>query len=150
MIEILHDHAGRMDVFALDKLTDYDFGHTLLVIKAGEMLDFLDTPKNMVVLTDVGYEVVKAHIKARKTIVARQLRKLGTFRHVLQILQEAREHQLPIDVVHEELVVRLPTQDVKHVLTTLIGWGRFAELFSYDARMKTLYLSQELRDATTS
>ena len=35
----------------LDALTDYDFGHTLAVVKAGEMLDFLDTPKNRVVLT---------------------------------------------------------------------------------------------------
>jgi NitT/TauT family transport system ATP-binding protein len=53
-MEIVRDHGGQMDVFNLDQLTEYDFGHTLAVVKAGEMLEFLDTPKNQVLLTDLG------------------------------------------------------------------------------------------------
>ena len=54
LIEVVHVHGGRMDVFVLDELTDYDFGQTLSVVKAGEMLDLLDTPKNDVILSDLG------------------------------------------------------------------------------------------------
>ncbi|HWB52630.1 MAG TPA: ABC transporter ATP-binding protein, partial [Tepidisphaeraceae bacterium] len=56
LLEIVADHNGQMDVFTLDHLTDYDFGYTLSVIKAGEMLDFLDTPKNKVLLTELGWQ----------------------------------------------------------------------------------------------
>ena len=51
LMGIVRDTGGSMDVFRLDALTDYDFGHTLSVVKTGEMLDFLDTPKNRVALT---------------------------------------------------------------------------------------------------
>ncbi len=46
--------ASQIDVFKLDQLTEYDFGHTIAVVKAGELLGFLDTPKNQVLLTDLG------------------------------------------------------------------------------------------------
>jgi len=140
LVEIVHDHGGCMDVFALDELTDYDFGHTLAVVKAGEMLDFLDTPRNSVVMTEVGHEFLHADINGRKAMFNRQLRSLGTFKLVLQILGEAAGHRLPADVVHEELVMRLPTQDVEALFKTVIGWGRFGELFGYDADAGVVYL----------
>ena len=34
LVEIVADHGGDMDVFALDALTDYDFGRTIAVVKA--------------------------------------------------------------------------------------------------------------------
>ena len=43
-----------VDVYTLEKLTDAEFGHTLALVMAGEILDFLDTPKEMVVLTELG------------------------------------------------------------------------------------------------
>jgi NitT/TauT family transport system ATP-binding protein len=142
LLEILYDRKGRMDVFALDAITDYDFGHTLAVIKAGEMLGFLDTPRNLVVLTDLGHEFLHADIHARKSILNRQLRKLGTFSMLVQILSEAKEHRLPADVVQEELVMRLPSQDVESMLTTVLDWGRFAELLTYDADVDCVMLSE--------
>ncbi|HSU65668.1 MAG TPA: ATP-binding cassette domain-containing protein, partial [Tepidisphaeraceae bacterium] len=60
LMEVLRDNGGQMPVFKLDALTDYDFGHTLAVIKAGEMLDLLDTPKNQVVLTPSGKQFLDA------------------------------------------------------------------------------------------
>ena len=63
-----------MDVFDLDKLTEYDFGHTLSVVKAGELIDFLDTPKNDVLLTELGNRFLDADINERKKLFNQQLR----------------------------------------------------------------------------
>ena len=48
LLEILADHGGSMNIFAADAITEYDFGRTLSVVKAAELLDLVDTPKNEV------------------------------------------------------------------------------------------------------
>lgn len=142
LMEVLADHNGTMDVFTLDHLTDYDFGYTLSVIKAGEMLDFLDTPKNKVSLTDLGSQFLRGDVNARKLLLNQQLRQLETFRFIIQILREAQDGRLAGDVVMEELAIRLPTQDAEKLFETIVAWGRYAELFGYDPEQQILYLDQ--------
>ena len=142
LLEVLRDNGGQMDVFRLDSLTDYDFGHTLAVVKAGEMLDLLDTPRNQVILTSQGKQFLDADMNGRKVIINRLLQGLGVFRFVLQILSEAKDKRLPEDVVKEELAIRLPTEDIDQLFTTIVSWGRFAELFGYSPEDATLYLDQ--------
>ena len=142
LMEVLRDHGGQMAVFKLDSITDYDFGHTLAVVKAGEMLDMLDTPKNQVILTPVGKQFLDADINGRKLLINKQLQSLGVFRFVLQILSEANGKRLPQEIVEEELIIRLPTEDVAQMFKTIVAWGRFAELFGYSAEDATLYLDQ--------
>jgi NitT/TauT family transport system ATP-binding protein len=143
LMEIVRDHGGEMDVFGLDQLTEYDFGHTLAVVKAGEMLDLLDTPKNKVILTDTGRGFLDADINARKALLRDQLKKLGTFRFVIRLLEEATDHRLSRDVVIEELAIRLTTEDIERMFQTVVAWGRFAELFGYSPNEEILYLDTE-------
>ncbi|MGA2229360.1 MAG: nitrate/sulfonate/bicarbonate ABC transporter ATP-binding protein [Tepidisphaeraceae bacterium] len=150
LMEILRDHGGQMDVFNLDQLTDYDFGHTLSVVKAGEMLEFLDSPKNQVVLTEVGKQYLDADVNGRKVIFRRQLEKLATFRFVRQLLEEARGHEMSKEIVEEELCVRLCTEDIPKLIETVIPWGRYAELFGYSPDAERLYLDQPVSVPTDS
>ena len=131
-----------MDVFAVDAITEYDFGHTLAVVKAGEMLDFFDTPKNKVVLNDLGHRYLDADVNGRKALFRQRLLTLGTFRFVQQLLAEARGHRLGRDVVEEELCVRLTSEDVTKMFDTLVGWGRFGELFEYTQDAEVLSLDE--------
>ena len=142
LMEIVRDRGGKIDVFQLDQMTDYDFGQTLAVVKAGEMLDFLDTPKNTVVLTELGNRFLDAEINQRKVMFGEQLKKLGTFAFVLLILHEAKGGRLPTDVVQEELVVRLPTQDIEKLFHTVVMWGRFGELIGYSSETQTVFLDE--------
>jgi NitT/TauT family transport system ATP-binding protein len=142
LMEVLRDRGGQMDVFRLDSLTDYDFGHTLAVVKAGEMLDLLDTPKNQVVLTPLGRQFLDADINERKRLLNQRLQTLAVFRYVLQIIREAKDHRLPEEIVEEEMAVRLPTEDIPKLFKTVVAWGRFAELFGYSPEDQTLYLDQ--------
>jgi NitT/TauT family transport system ATP-binding protein len=150
LIEILRDHGGQMDVFNLDQLTDYDFGHTLAVVKAGEMLEFLDSPKNQVVLTDFGKQFLDADVNGRKVIFRRQLEKLATFRFVRQLLEEAKGQEMSKEIVEEELCVRLCTEDIPKLIETVINWGRYAELFGYSPDAERLYLDQPSAPAAVS
>jgi NitT/TauT family transport system ATP-binding protein len=143
LMEIVRDHGGEMDVFGLDQLTDYDFGHTLAVVKAGEMMDLLDTPKNKVILTDTGRLYLDGDMNARKILLRDQLKKLGTFRFVIRLLDEAKDHRLHRDVVIEELAIRLTSEDIERMFQTVVAWGRFTELFGYSPNEEELYLDVE-------
>ncbi len=50
--------------------------------------------------------------------------------------------RLPKEVVVEELVIRLPSQDPEQLFDIVVGWGRYAELFGYEPQSELLYLSQ--------
>jgi len=70
LLEIVLDHQARLTFFTLEKLTDAEFGHTLALVMAGEILDFLETPKEMVVLTELGRIFLVEDIADRKTSCA--------------------------------------------------------------------------------
>jgi NitT/TauT family transport system ATP-binding protein len=140
LMEILRDQGSQMDVFRLDQQTEYDFGHTLSTVKMGELLDFLDTPKNQVVITPLGNRLLDADINNRKALVNQQLRTLATFRFVLHLLEDAPNKRLAKDVVVEELAVRLAAEDVVRLIETVVGWARFAQLFGYSTETEELFL----------
>ncbi len=80
-MEIVRDNGGQMDVFRLDAMTDYDFGHTLAVIKAGEMLDFLDTPQEPRDADAAGKRSFSMRTSTLESVRSdQQLQKLGVFR----------------------------------------------------------------------
>jgi NitT/TauT family transport system ATP-binding protein len=143
LMEIVRDHGGMIDVFKLDSLTEYDFGHTIAVVKAGEMLGFLDTPKNQVLLTDLGRQFLDADINGRKKIFRQQLLTLGTFQFVRQLLKESAGNKLTKEIIEEELAIRLTTEDVEKIFNTIVGWGRFGELFNYDATSEVLSIDPD-------
>jgi NitT/TauT family transport system ATP-binding protein len=150
LMEIVRDHDGQMDVFNLDQLTDYDFGHTISVVKAGELLGFLDTPKNQVLLTDLGKKFLDGDINVRKEMFRNQLLTLGTFRFVLHLLREAAGHRLNKEIVEEELAIRLTAEDVEKAFNTIVGWGRFGELFGYDASSEELSLDEPVPETQSA
>jgi len=76
-------------------------------------------------------------------ILRNQLLTLSTFRFVLHLLKEARNNRLGKDIIEEELAVRLTTEDVDKTFDTIVAWGRFGELFGYDAATEELSIDAE-------
>ena len=142
VMEILRDQGGAMEVFRLDQMTDYEFGHTLAVLKAGEMVDFIETPKNWVMLTDMGNRFLDADVNGRKAIFREQLQKMPTFRYIWWLLREAPEGRMREEAVVEQLAARLPSQDAKAMFDIIVAWARYGELFGYSPETQTLYLDQ--------
>ncbi|HUB25232.1 MAG TPA: nitrate/sulfonate/bicarbonate ABC transporter ATP-binding protein [Tepidisphaeraceae bacterium] len=146
LMEILRDQGESAEIFKLDQMTDYEFGHTLAVVKTGEMIDFLDTPKNWVVLTETGVRFLDADVNGRKAMFREQLNKLGIFRFVSLLLSQTPEGRLSREVVVEELAIKLPTQDAQSTFDTIVAWGRYAELFGYAPETQELYLDQPAKE----
>lgn len=143
LLEIVHDHGDRIDLFDLANTLRLEFGRVIVVSKAAELLDLIDTPQQDVVLTTLGREFVQGDINTRKKIMHRQLGGLGLFAYLLRLLESAPGRRLPAEVVIEQLVLALPTEDPETLFQTVIGWGRYGELIGYDADAQTMYLDVE-------
>ncbi|HRY42454.1 MAG TPA: nitrate/sulfonate/bicarbonate ABC transporter ATP-binding protein [Thermoanaerobaculia bacterium] len=133
LLEILSDHGGEMDLFEVDAMTEWDFGRTIAVVKAAELLDLVDTPKNRVLLTDAGRGVVAAAPREKPFLFRRQLLALGTFATVVRGLAGREDAAAPGEEVREMLADRLPAEATGALFETLVNWGRFAQLLDYDA-----------------
>ncbi|SRR5258706_8786586 len=142
LLEVLDDAGGRHDVFRLARDVNFELGEILLVIKAAEMLGFVETPGADVVLTAVGAKMLKAKVNARKQLLKEQLQKLPIFRTVVDALQRADDHRADQDAFLEIFALHLPAEDSEALLKTVIDWGRYAELIGYNPEDQELYLDQ--------
>jgi NitT/TauT family transport system ATP-binding protein len=140
LLEILADRNGQEDLFAIDALTDYEFGRTIAVVKGAEMLGLVDTPGDLVRLTETGREIVAAQPSDRRVLFQRRLLTLGLFVETLRFLADEPDRLRPGDEVRHFLAERLPGQAIDELFKTIVSWGRYGQLFEYDSRADELGL----------
>ncbi len=140
LLEILDDNNGMVDIFDLAQKTGRDFGSTITVVKAAELLDFVDTPKHNVVFTDTGRQFLKGDVNNRKLLFKQQILSLRLFEVVSGMLKRNESLNLSEEIVLEQLAILLPNEDVEKLFETMVGWARYGELFGYNADDKVLYL----------
>ncbi|MGB8929908.1 MAG: nitrate/sulfonate/bicarbonate ABC transporter ATP-binding protein [Anaeromyxobacteraceae bacterium] len=132
LLEWLDARGGQDDVFRIAAETAREFGHVLSLVKAAELLDLVDTPKRLAVLTPTGRQFTSADPHARKAIWRARLLDLRLFADVRDALAAAPEHRLPRDFVLETIVLRMPAEDYEKIFDTWVGWARYGDLFAYD------------------
>jgi NitT/TauT family transport system ATP-binding protein len=142
LLELLDSRGGKEDVFRIAATANREFGHIIAVVKAAEMLNFVDTPKSAVILEPLGKRFVQASPEDRKAIWRDQLFKLSLFREIRDVLQRQRKHKVDRDFVLETIVMRMPHENYEQVFETFVGWARFGDLFHYDEATKRVSLYQ--------
>jgi NitT/TauT family transport system ATP-binding protein len=140
LLEILSDHAGEQDLFDLDAITDYDFGHTIAVVKAAEMLGFAETPGDLVRLTDLGREMVSAPAADKKLLFRKRLLTLGTFAALIRYLAAEPDSAHSGEDIRTFVAERLPGHSIPDLFRTIVNWGRYGQLWHYDAAQDELTL----------
>jgi len=133
MMEILHDHADEMNFFDLEEYSEAELGQTLLTVRAGEILGFVETPGDTVRMTGVGLRYLAASIPERKSMLADRLKDLGLFRLVLGMIEGSVEG-VAAEEVANAVAFHLPQDPTKQLVDTLADWGRSAGLVDYDSQ----------------
>jgi NitT/TauT family transport system ATP-binding protein len=130
LVEYLDARGGTEDLFRIAADANQEFGVLIGLVKGAEMLDFLDTPRRLVVLTPYGERFVKAGPSERKALWRKKLLELRLFREVARLL--ADEGELARDVVLDLIHHEMPHESYDKVFDTLVHWARFGDLFAYD------------------
>lgn len=111
------------------------------IMETLEILRFARVSEGDIELTDEGKLLADADILERKKIFAEHLQNYVPFvKHIRHVLDEKLDHKESEAVFLDELQEYLTEQAAEEVLTTIIDWGRYAELLAYDYNTGTLSL----------
>jgi len=134
LLSILRDDPELENIYDISNEIGKDFGDTISLVKAAEILEFVDTPKDQVRFTELGKKFIDADSDTRKEIFAEQVKKLRLFHIILAYLEVQEE--VDEETVMKDISTALPYENPEKILKTMIAWGRYAGLMDYDTNTK--------------
>jgi NitT/TauT family transport system ATP-binding protein len=128
------------DLFDLAEKFGREFGAVVRIVKAAELLEFVQTPGQDVQITPLGKELAGASTVDQKRIVREQLMKLKIFELLVRLIRVQEDQCLPSEELLRELQAALPHEKPRPLFRTLLSWGRYAEIISLDQRRHVIRL----------
>jgi NitT/TauT family transport system ATP-binding protein len=110
LLEAIADEGGAADIFELAHGTGKDFGRTLYLAKAAELLELVDTPKQNVILTTLGKHFVAGDINVRKRMLHELFASLRIVKMTSNLLRKDDRLRLPIEELIERVGSGYPTK----------------------------------------
>ncbi len=143
ILEYLDAREGKEDVFKIATETDKEFGDIIKIVKSAELLEFVDTPKRMVVLTPDGQRFVKATSQQRQVIWREQLLKLRLFKQVYDMMLKHPRKGLDADLAQEVIIFNLPAENYEKMFEIFVHWAMYGNLFAYDENTNMLSFTRK-------
>ncbi len=135
------EYQKRADLPEVADELNLNINDLLPITDALEILRFAKVSQGDIELTAAGKLLVEADILARKKVFADHLmRYVPLARHIRHVLDERKDHCASEERFLRELEDDLSTEAAEEVLTTVIDWGRYAEIFAYDYNTEQLSL----------
>jgi NitT/TauT family transport system ATP-binding protein len=126
-------YSGRADLPHLAEATQISDDDMLVLVETLQLLAFAVASGGDIEATPAGRAFGEADILRRKQIFADHLIKsVPLAAHIRRVLDERPGHAAPEARFLAELEDHLSEEEAQRVLETVIGWGRYAELFAYD------------------
>ena len=116
---------------------------------AAQLLGFLKVEEGDAVITPSGEEFANSEILRQK-----ELFRNAAVEHVLLLRQIRRalvaksDHTLPEDFFLDMIGEQFSEEESQHQIETAVTWGRYAELFDFDAARRRFVLPDALEEET--
>ena len=138
LISILNDSPELSNIYDISDEIGKEFGDTISIVKAAEILELVDTPKQDVYLTELGRKFVNSDRGGRKAIFSEQVFKLRLFHIIIALLKENEE--IDADLVIKDIASALPYDNPEKVFQTMIAWGRYAGLMDINSKTRMVFV----------
>lgn len=150
LMSILSDTPDLSNIYDISDEIGREFGETIAILKAAEILDLIETPKQEVRFTELGRRFVAADRIGKRAIFAEQVFKLRLFHIILALLKEYEE--IEATQVIKDIASALPYDNPEKVFETMIAWGRYAGLMDYNTKTRMVFVpgdDESAEDAPT-
>jgi NitT/TauT family transport system ATP-binding protein len=143
LLELLAERGGRDDLPRLAGALAMEVDDLLPIVEAAALLGFARVHEGDLEVTTEGHALAAADILTRKTLFrAAALAHVPLLRQIEQSLRAKADRALPDDFFEDILEEHFSEAEARRQLETAIQWGRYAELFDYDARKGRLVLTE--------
>jgi NitT/TauT family transport system ATP-binding protein len=143
LLEILADRGGRADLHRLAEDLSLEVDALLPSVDTAVLLGFLRVEEGDAIITPGGQEFANANIQTRKTIFSKAaLANVPLIRQMEQALRAKSNRTLNEEFFRDLLDEQFSEEEARRQLETAIQWGRYAEIFDYDAESGKLTLTE--------
>src|SRR5229473_281822 len=143
LLEILADQGGRVDLHRLADELSLEVDALLPSVDTAALLGFLRLEEGDVMITPEGQGFAQGDIQARKMIFRKAaLSNVPLLRQMEQALKAKANRTLNEEFFHDLLDEHFGEVESRRQLETAIQWGRYAEIFDYDAATGKLTLTE--------
>jgi NitT/TauT family transport system ATP-binding protein len=143
LLEILADQGGRVDLHRLADELSLEVDALLPTVDTAVLLGLLQVEEGDAVITPEGQAFAAADIQERKAIFRRAaLASVPLLRQMEQSLKAKADRTLNDEFFRDLLDEHFSDEEARRQLETAIQWGRYAELFDYDAATRKLTLTE--------
>lgn len=140
LLVLLNSHKGSEDVALLADDLDLEIDEIFPALEFAEVLQLVKVTEGRATFTELGRKLVGGSIRDRKAIIRDQLRSTTLFKTLLRALESAPEHALSDEDLGQ--IVSLTTAPADEAVQNIVNWGRYADLFRYDADEHRLVLTR--------
>jgi NitT/TauT family transport system ATP-binding protein len=150
LLELLLDKGGRDDIYRLADDLAFEIDDLLPIVDAAQLLGFLKVEEGDAAITETGEEFANSEILRQKELFreAAQTHVL-LLRQISRALEAKSDHTVPEDFFLDMLDEQFSEEESLRQLETAVNWGRYAELFDFDASRRRFVLpeAQDEEDA---
>jgi NitT/TauT family transport system ATP-binding protein len=143
LLELIIDLGGRTDIYRLADELAFEIDDLLPIVEAASLLGFLRVEEGDVAITPAGHEYAESEILKQKEVFRKAaLEHVLLLRQITRALNNKTDHTVPEDFFLDMLDEQFSEEETQRQLETAINWGRYAELFDFDAGRRRFVLPE--------
>ena len=147
LLEILIDHAGKDDIYKLADDLAFEIDDLLPIVDAAQLLGFLKVNEGDAAITPTGTEYANSEILRQKELFRiAAVENVLLLRQIVRAIEAKSDRTVPEDFFHDMLDEQFSEDETLRQLETAINWGRYAELFDYDASRRRFIQPEKLHE----
>jgi NitT/TauT family transport system ATP-binding protein len=141
LLELLIDHGGEEDLYHVAEQLLLELDDLLPIVEGATLLGFANAREGDVKATPEGKAFAEADISTRRSLFREAaLGRVTLLQKMKSALESKSDHKMPLEFFHDILDEHFTEADVLQQIETVLNWGRYAGIFSYDRENDTLLL----------
>jgi NitT/TauT family transport system ATP-binding protein len=151
LLELLLDKGGRDDIYRLADDLAFEIDDLLPIVDAAQLLVFLKIEEGDAAITEAGAEFANSEILRQKELFRdAALENVLLLRQIRRALESKSDHTVPEEFFLDMLDEQFSEDECLRQMETAITWGRYAELFDFDAGRRRFVMPDALEDELAS
>ncbi len=145
LLELLVDHNGREDIYRLADKLSFEIDDLLPIVDAASLLGFITVTEGDAEVTAVGVEFANSEILHQKEVFRKQaVEKVLLLRQIVRAVETKSDKSVSEEFFHDVLDEQFTEEETLRQLETAVNWGRYAELFDFDASRRRFVQPERL------
>ena len=145
LLEILIDHHGKDDIYRLADDLAFEIDDLLPIVDAANLLGFLKVNEGDAEITRAGTDFANSDILDQKQLFRKAaLEHVLLLRQIVRAVETKSDRSVSEEFFHDILDEQFTEEETVRQLETAVSWGRYAELFDFDAARRRFTQSERL------